>query len=103
MKRRSFLQSTSAISLPFLLNGMPLSAFSKNALFNSINGDNDNVLVLIQLNGGNDGLNTIIPLDKYDILGNVRSNILIPENQLLNIDQSTAFHLNMEGIKSLYD
>ncbi|NNK90020.1 MAG: DUF1501 domain-containing protein [Saprospiraceae bacterium] len=103
MKRRSFLQSTSAISLPFLLNGMPLSAFSKNALFNSINGDNDNVLVLIQLNGGNDGLNTIIPLDKYDILGNVRSNILIPENQLLNIDQSTAFHPNMEGIKSLYD
>ena len=72
-------------------------------MFNSLNDDNDNVLVLIQLNGGNDGLNTIIPLDKYDILANVRSNVIIPQNEIITLDQNTGVHPVMTGIKSLYD
>ena len=41
-------------------------------MFNSLNDDNDNVLVLIQLNGGNDGLNTIVPVYDYDRYANYR-------------------------------
>ena len=38
----------------------------------------DHVLVLIQMNGGNDGLNTVIPTDQYTNLTKARSNIMIP-------------------------
>ena len=103
MKRRSFLQNSSFVTVPLLLNGLPISAIGKNFFFDSFADDNDNVLVLIQLNGGNDGLNTIIPLDKYNILANVRSNVVIPENQVLKIDDSIGFHPNMGGLQSLYD
>ncbi len=103
MKRRSFLQSGSALTIPFFINGLPISAFSRSHMFNSLDDNNDNVLVLIQLNGGNDGLNMIIPLDKYDLLSNVRSNIIIPQNDIINIEQNFGLHPNMQGIKSLYD
>lgn len=103
MKRRSFLQSSSFVSVPLLLNGMPVSAIGRNFFFDSFAADNDNVLVLIQLNGGNDGLNTIIPLDKYNILANVRSNVVVPENQVLTIEDNIGFHPNMGGLQSLYD
>jgi uncharacterized protein (DUF1501 family) len=102
MKRRSFLKTSSVVSLPLLLNGMPISAYSRSRLFNFLNTETDKVLVLIQLNGGNDGLNTILPLDQYDNLANVRSNIIIPEGSALPIDDVTAFHPNMTGLRDLY-
>lgn len=104
MKRRKFLKATStAVSLPVLLNGMGVQAITKSALFSGLNEDSDRVLVLIQLNGGNDGLNTIIPLDQYDNLANIRSNILIPENNILDINSTVGFHPSMSGLKSLFD
>lgn len=103
MKRRSFLKSSSALSIPFFVNGMPMSLIGKNLMFSNLDGENDNVIVLIQMNGGNDGLNTIIPLEKYDLLANVRSNLILPQNQLIDLDNNMALHPVMEGIKSLYD
>jgi len=85
MKRRSFLKKSSFVSVPLLLNGLNVGALDKSKVFATLNEDSDNVLVLIQLNGGNDGLNTIIPLDKYDILSNYRGNVIIPEERVLNI------------------
>ena len=103
MKRRSFIQKSSFLSVPLLLNGLPLNALNKHRVYKTINDDSENVLVLIQLNGGNDGLNTIIPVDKYGILGNFRSNILIPENEVINIEDNIGVHPVMGDIKSLYD
>ena len=65
MKRRQFLQSGSFMSLPVLLGGLEVSAISRSSLFNMVNNGDDRVLVLVQLNGGNDGLNMIIPMDQY--------------------------------------
>ncbi|MFT6808351.1 MAG: hypothetical protein ACJA01_001575 [Saprospiraceae bacterium] len=86
-----------------MLNGLPLSRSGSQAPFESMDDDNDNILVLIQLNGGNDGLNTIIPLEHYDLLANVRSNIIIPKNNILSLDNQHGLHPNLSGMKSLYD
>ncbi len=104
MKRRKFLKATStAVSLPVLLNGMGVQAITKSALFSGLSDESDRVLILIQLNGGNDGLNSIIPLDQYDNLANARSNIVIPENSILDINNNVGFHPSMTGMKSLFD
>ena len=104
MKRRKFLKTTSlAASVPVFINGMAVSAMANSNIFSAVNGDSDHVLVLIQLNGGNDGLNMVVPLDQYDNLANLRSNIIIPENQLIDVEDTIGFHPNMAGLKSVYD
>ncbi|NNE29975.1 MAG: DUF1501 domain-containing protein [Saprospiraceae bacterium] len=103
MKRRSFLKNTTALSLPIFVNGIPLHGMSMPSAFTGMNGDSDRVLVLIQLNGGNDGLNTIIPLDSYDNLANLRSNIMLPENSLIQITGDNAFHPAFTGMADLFD
>lgn len=103
MKRRKFIQTSSLMTLPVLLSGMEVTAITKSNLESIVNGDNDKVLVLIQLNGGNDGLNTIIPMDQYDDLQAVRSSIILPEDSLLPIDNDLAMHPAMTGLKELYE
>lgn len=103
MKRRSFLQKSALASTPLLLGGVPVSALSDKSFLNLLNGDSDRVLVLIQLNGGNDGLNTIIPRDQMDGLAAVRSNILIPEDQFLNITDAVALHPSLTGLEEVYN
>lgn len=52
----------------------------------------DRVLELVQLNGGNDGLNMVIPIDQYSALANARNNILIPQASVLKLtDAIKAF------------
>ncbi|MAD96453.1 MAG: hypothetical protein CMB99_03910 [Flavobacteriaceae bacterium] len=104
LNRRDFirLSSLASASLPIALSGYPLFANEKPSNL-SFDSDNDNVLVLVQLQGGNDGLNTIFDLNQYDNLQNVRSNIIIPENQLLSINADTALHPSMMGMQGVWE
>ena len=80
MKRRDFLKLSPALSLPFLLNGLPVTAETNNALLHLLREqtiNNGRILVLIQMNGGNDGLNTVVPLDQYSNLSKARGNIIV--------------------------
>ena len=107
MKRRDFLKRVAPMSLlPFAINGQPIKTYGK--LMGAEAEDftkTDNVLVLVQLNGGNDGLNTVIPLDQYAKLASARPDVLIPENKVLGLDgiSATGLHPAMSKMKNMYD
>jgi uncharacterized protein (DUF1501 family) len=107
MKRREFLsRAVPVTALPFVLSGFPLFAYGRSPLMDVLTSaafQTDRVLVLIQLNGGNDGLNMVIPLDRYAELTAARSNILIPQASVLGLTATTGLHPSMIGLKSLYD
>ncbi|HRJ13877.1 MAG TPA: DUF1501 domain-containing protein [Saprospiraceae bacterium] len=104
MQRRRFLKTTgAAVSIPLLLNGIRLSAMPRTSIFNAVDDANDRVLVLIQLSGGNDGLNMVLPTDQYDGLAAVRSNILIPQNAILPLTDATGINPSMTSVKNMYD
>lgn len=103
MKRRTFIQTSSIMTLPVVLGGVEVTAIKKSRLTELIQGDSDKVLVLIQLNGGNDGLNTFIPIDQNDQLANLRPQIFIPENKTLKITDKNAFHPAMTGFRNMFN
>ena len=110
MKRRSFLKysGVAAAWSSFQLNGFSINPAPKLPFLQALaagGNPNDRVLVLIQLNGGNDGLNTFIPLDQYDNLANSRSSVLIPENKVLKINGTFAsgFHPSMTLMRDIYN
>jgi len=97
MKRRSFLkQSSLASSLFFVPNFV--KAFEKIAK-DSIGHKK---LVIIQLSGGNDGLNTIVPYTN-DIYFKNRPGISIQKNEIIKINDELGFHQSLAPLKKLYD
>lgn len=104
MKRRDFVKITgAAAATPLLLNGLSVSANGSPVLKEITNEDNDKILVLIFLNGGNDGLNTVLPLDKYSTLSQARQNLLIPENTALKLRDDLGLHPILTGLKEMWD
>ena len=102
MKRRSFLKTSSILSAPLILGGIPVAPVVKNTFSAFLNSSSDRVLVLIQLNGGNDGLNCVIPLDQYENLVAVRPQVIIPENNIINITDNVGFHPSMSSLAEIY-
>lgn len=104
MKRRNFVRNVSlaSVAAPFVMKDINFQAISKK-LFNTTKSAEDRVLILIRLNGGNDGLSTLIPIDQYDNLVIQRSNVLIPETSILPVTATNGFHPVMTGMKSMFD
>ncbi|PHR33727.1 MAG: hypothetical protein COA38_04755 [Fluviicola sp.] len=104
MKRRDFVRSLALVSAgtPVLLNDMKVQSIGKK-LFSIAKSNEDRILVIIRMNGGNDGLNTVIPRDQYSNLTIQRSNVLIPENDVLELTTEVGLHPKMTGMKAMYD
>ena len=110
MKRRSFIKTSALASIPLALNGIPVMAsasIESNALDVLANAavNCGKILVIIQMNGGNDGLNTVFPLDKWTNLNNARSNILMNQSSVLTLanNTTTGIHPAMSEMKTLHD
>lgn len=116
MKRRNFLKTLpAAVGLPFTLAGIPMKVMGENVLTRLIRAanENDKVLIILQLHGGNDGMNMLIPVEQYDLYYSRRPNIAIPAKNSLRkfipLDSTLAaeaqvgLHPDMLGIKNLYD
>jgi uncharacterized protein (DUF1501 family) len=109
MKRREFLKMSpvAAASTAFMINGLPIQSFAEHPLLHLLAKQtqaNGRVMVFVQLNGGNDGLNTLIPLDQYSALSVARGNILIPQNQVLPLAgfPNTGLHPAMNRVRDMY-
>jgi uncharacterized protein (DUF1501 family) len=111
MNRRKFLSNTvpATVAMPALLNGFSFTALNES---NSALGwlfreatETDHVFVLIQLGGGNDGLNMVIPLDMYANYYNARTNIAIPQSQVLRLDgtDKSGLHPAMTALQNMYN
>ena len=111
MKRRNFIKLTATASAIGLLPGQMSHALNIGKKY--INCDISNrKLVLIYLGGGNDGLNTIVPLNQYDLYSNLRPTIKVSDsgaNSFINLDsslddnQQVGLHPSLTGFKNLYD
>ncbi len=110
MKRRDFLAATSSFLLPITVNGLGVKAFNEHStlvksLKNTAALNSDKILVMINMIGGNDGLNTVIPLDQYAAYQSLRSNIALPETSVLKLDGNagTGLHPAMTGLRNMYN
>jgi len=103
--RRDFVKGGVALvsigtSAHSLLKGAVAFAATNGAYVADPN--NKKILVLVQLAGGNDGLNTIIPISDPTYRSN-RSTLAIPEADCLPLDQGFGLHPALTGMKSLWD
>ena len=83
MKRRTFLRgaASAAAITPVLLDRVYAMPSTPLSLLAQLDADtNDNILIIVQLFGGNDGMNTVVPKD--DMYYTLRPNIGIPRSQL---------------------
>ncbi len=97
MTRRSFLKTTLGASA--LATGMPLIPESSQGAMRS--DGNDRVLVVLQLTGGNDGLNTVVPYGD-DVYAQGRPTLALPKRDLHKIDDYVGFHPRMQAFSRLF-
>ncbi|MFN5366584.1 MAG: DUF1501 domain-containing protein [Bacteroidota bacterium] len=102
--RRDFLSASGLLGAgSLLLGGMPLRAFQPTPLMAALNtGGTDRILVLIRLDGGNDGLNTIIERGN-SFYYNMRPNIGIQEGNMWALSNEYGMPLSTQPLQSLWD
>jgi uncharacterized protein (DUF1501 family) len=102
--RRSFLQALGiAGSGSMVLGHNLLTASAPSPLSAAIAAaETDNILILIRLSGGNDGLSTVIPIEQYDTYANARPNIYIPESKILKLTDEFGVPTYMNSLESMW-
>ncbi len=107
--RRQFLRTgvlggAFAWSVPAFLHRtiLEMDARAADSLTQALSGRDGPILVVLQLAGGNDGLNTVIPLgnDEYH---KARPTLAIADTDALRLDDTLGIHPQLAKLKELYD
>lgn len=103
MKRRTFIQSASSAA------GIAIGVQAPNGWVHAMakelaSSDNtsERILVVVQLTGGNDGLNTIVP-HKHDAYKKARPKLKIDSNEVIALDEELGFHLSLGALVSMLE
>lgn len=93
MKRRDFIKHSSlastALWVPSFLRRLPGET-------------NGKILIIVQLSGGNDGLNTIVPFSN-DTYYQLRPTLAIPKQEVLKLTDDLGFNPSLGDLRALYD
>ena len=102
--RRDFLSASGILGAGSILLGkMGLRSFQPTPLMAALaNGSNDRIVVMIRLNGGNDGLNTVIERENPNYYS-LRPTIAVKEPNLWNLNTQFAMPKATEALKGLWD
>jgi uncharacterized protein (DUF1501 family) len=100
--RREFLKTTLGVSTLLALGpGVPTILGRTRAQAANRSVSDNKILVMVQLGGGNDGLNTVIPYED-DEYGRNRPTIRFKANEVHKIDSQLGFHPQAKGLWRLY-
>ena len=107
--RREFLRTTVlggalAWTVPAFLSNTfsALNAHAADSATQVTTGRDGSILVVLQMAGGNDGLNTVVPFSN-DHYRQARPRLALPANDVLKLSDAIGFHPSLTGFKSLYD
>jgi uncharacterized protein (DUF1501 family) len=103
LSRRDFLKSSAIIAIGAAAPPWLASIAKADALKVSTGGvlDPDNILVVCQLTGGNDGLNTVIPYTDAAYY-TFRPTLAIADSSVLHLDDALGLHPSLTGFERLY-
>ncbi len=99
--RRDFLRSV-AQSATVISIGAQMPAFWREAAAAEAGSKGETILVVLQLTGGNDGLNTVVPFTD-DAYRRARPKLAVAAKDVLKIDDQLGFHPAARGLANLLE
>lgn len=97
IKRKEFLQTGSLATASLMLPKFLKALEGKNRV-----PPGNKVLVVLQMSGGNDGLNTVIPV-RNDLYYKARPGLKIDRSKALLVSDEAGLHPALTGFRDLYD
>lgn len=98
MERRKFLKNSALASTAFMVPSFLKGYVNENGA----RSRSGKVLVVVQLSGGNDGLNTVIPYGN-DIYYKSRPTLAIPKQKVIKLNDELGWNPNLKALRSIYD
>ncbi len=96
--RRKFLQTSTMGAAAIGIGAALPKCFAQAA---TARGAAERILVVVQMSGGNDGLNTVIPYSNDDYRA-ARPKLAVPKNDVLKCDDDSGFHPSMSSVYDLF-
>jgi len=105
ISRRSFLKysamASTSLLIPNFLRGFQAKELYDNSQLQKLIAGGKK-LIIVQLSGGNDGLNTIVPY-RNDIYYSLRPGLSLGENKILKLNDELGINSEMSKLKEIYD